>query len=151
MDTIFLYNTLSVWLTALLFIAGGIVAGILLSAAFVRLVQKLHLPISSGAAHDKLPRLLQKTVCLFFVYGGFRLGLGKLIFSDVWELWEERALTSVFIVLICWSITKLADELITQTAGGQKTAAPRAFMCRRKLLFKPGQRIIPFLGGSCSS
>ena len=39
MDTIFLYNTLSVWLTALLFIVGGIVFGLVLSAAFVRLLQ----------------------------------------------------------------------------------------------------------------
>ncbi|MDR2491656.1 MAG: mechanosensitive ion channel family protein [Spirochaetaceae bacterium] len=121
MDTIFLYNKLSVWLTALLFAGGGIVSGILLSAAFVRLLRNLKLPISNGSLHNKLPRLLKKTVCLFFVYAGFRLGLGKLIFSEIWELWEERALTSVFIVLICWSIAKLADELITQTAGQRST------------------------------
>ena len=127
MDTLFLYNTLSVWLAALLFIAGGIVSGFVLSAAFVRLlqnVQKSKPAISGGTVHNKLPHLLQKTICLFFVYAGFRLGLGKLIFSDIWELWEERALTSIFIVLICWSIAKLANELITQTGGGQKSAAP---------------------------
>jgi MscS family membrane protein len=115
MDVIFLYNPLSVWLTALLFAGGGIVLGILFSAAFVRLLRNLRLPISDSSLQNKLPRLLKKTVCLFFVYAGFRLGLGKLIFSEIWELWEERVLTSVFIVLICWSIAKLADELIKQT------------------------------------
>jgi MscS family membrane protein len=122
MDTIFLNNRVSVWLAALLSIACGCAAGILAALAGSRLLR----PVFTRHKGGTLESLFRKPVALFFVYAGFKTGLSRLVFSEVWEHWEARVLDSLFAVIICWCLAKLIDACIVQLFQVKTEAPPSA-------------------------
>jgi MscS family membrane protein len=119
-DFIFLGNPLTNWIYAALFAGGGIACGILVSNLGALLVRAL---LSKKEDLHAIYKLIKRPIALFVVYGGCRLALIKLVFSDFWEQWETRALDALFTVLICWSIAKLIDALIVHLTEGKTDAA----------------------------
>ncbi|MDR3301821.1 MAG: mechanosensitive ion channel family protein [Spirochaetaceae bacterium] len=106
----FLNNSLWQWFIALVFVAGGFFAGLII----VGLVQKTINKSQGSTLHNPVMKPIRLPLVLLFVFAGFFLGFERLVFSDKFEEWESKILASLFIILVCWLLTKIINSVITR-------------------------------------
>jgi MscS family membrane protein len=113
MDTllarVFLGTPVQQWLVSLSFLLGGLAAGKIASLIMKGVVKGLRK--KTGTA-DPPVRLLIKPLGLVFALGGLALGAGGLYMPGAARLWTDRALDSLFIALIAWTLGRAADAAI---------------------------------------
>jgi MscS family membrane protein len=118
---IFFDNTLRQWLTAAACIAGGLVAGKICSLLMRRLVKALKK--TKTTVDDLLVAASERPLALLIFLAGIAIGTRELWLAETIRLWTDRALNSLFIIIITWALTRAADSLIVNgvPANGSKS------------------------------
>jgi MscS family membrane protein len=111
LDRLFLGNPVQQWLTALLFILGGLAAGKILSLVAAGIVKGVRKK-AERPQNAPLVKFLLKPLPLFFSLGGIALGFEGLEFPGAAWLWIDRILDSLFIALAAWTLGRIGDTLI---------------------------------------
>jgi MscS family membrane protein len=109
-DVMFLNNSVWQWLVALLYVAGGFCAGLVLAGVAQRIISRSG--NSSSPLSAAVMRPLRLPLVLLFVFSGFFLGFDRLVFSEPFEEWERKILSAIFIVLLFWLLTRVVKGFI---------------------------------------
>lgn len=117
----FLNNPVKQWLVALVFITGGFIIGMIAAAISKKILEGfLKTPVSKENAAEaecdtvknRIFTQIRLPLVFLFVLAGIFLGSEQLTFSHEFELWEDKILTCIFIILIFRIAAKLINTVI---------------------------------------
>jgi MscS family membrane protein len=111
LNIVFLDNTISLWLKAAIFIAGGFAAAALCLLIFSLTARKYRKTKQSDHKSFIFYRL-KTPAFLFLIIAGCNFAFDTLSFNTTAELWEDRILAILFIILTSWAAFRILDALI---------------------------------------
>ena len=104
-------NTGPQWAEAILFAAGGVIAGIIFGTILNKIIKRCTKKTKTLiddiiAEHTRLP------MSLLFILTGLSLGLDKLTFSSEGDYLKGKIFFALFVCLISWIIMKILDAIL---------------------------------------
>ena len=121
LTTVIFNNTVRQWLIAAAYIAGGLAAGKICSLLLRSLIKALKK--TKNTIDDLLIAAFKRPLALLIFLAGIAIGVRELWLHETARLWIDRALDSLFIIIITWALTRAADSLIVSfvPANGTKS------------------------------
>lgn len=113
--TLLINNTAPQWVEAILFIAGGIIAGIIFSTIITTLIKKFTARTKT-IIDDIIAEHIKTPVALLFILGGCAMGLSKLSLRPESVVLKNKIFFALFVFIISWSIMKIIDAFIAHYA-----------------------------------
>jgi MscS family membrane protein len=112
---IFLNNPVKEWLFSAAFILGGLVAGKICSLIMHALLKHICRKTRTDL-DDLLVSVLERPLGITVFLAGMSIGLQGLRVHETADLWIDRVLESLFIVVIAWGISRIFQAMISRQA-----------------------------------
>jgi MscS family membrane protein len=114
-ELVFLGNTLTQWIIAAAFIAGGLIAGKLCSL-IVSVILKHVVYKTKSKTDDMLIPITGRSLTLIILTEGFSLAVRGLVMNESLRLWINRGISVLFILIIARGVQNILDALVLHYA-----------------------------------
>jgi MscS family membrane protein len=142
---IFFGNTVEQWLLSAAFILGGFVAGKIFSLIMHGILKYLCRKTKTDL-DDSLVSVLERPLGITVFLVGAAVGFNGLSMHETVDLWVDRILESLFIVVIAWSVSRIFRMLVSRQAPLDSSRGIEADI--RPLLRKLCNTVIWILAGT---
>lgn len=112
-------NTGPQWAEAIIFIAGGVIAGILFSSVICNVIKKIT-SRTKTILDDIIVVNLNTPVAMLIILGGIAIGLDKITVSAETKYWRDKIIFSIFVCIISWTIMRILASLIIHYAPSEQ-------------------------------